>query len=100
MRNRWGGLSIDPHAPGWGPEVSYFIHPSYQAQGFATELVTTALDQGFRVFGLPQISAFAKPPNKGSIRILEKCGFKFLRFEPALERNHYELTREDWTHRS
>jgi hypothetical protein len=24
----WGGLSIDPLAPGWGPEVAYFIHPS------------------------------------------------------------------------
>jgi ribosomal-protein-alanine N-acetyltransferase len=21
----WGGLNIDPHAPGWGVEVSYFI---------------------------------------------------------------------------
>lgn len=92
----WGGLSIDPLAPGWGPEVSYFIHPSYQGHGFATELVQTALDQGFRVFGLPQIGAFAMPANTGSIRVLEKCGFKFLRFEPSLNRNHYSLRSEDW----
>ena len=87
----WGGLGIDPLAPGWGPEVSYFIHPSYQGQGFATELVKMALDQGFRVLGLPQIDAFAMPANAGSIRVLEKCGFRLLRFEPALHRNHYEL---------
>lgn len=95
----WGGLSVDPHAPGWGPEVSYFIHQSYQGQGFATELVKMALDQGFRVLGLPRIGAFAMPANKGSIRVLEKCGFKLIRFEPSLQRNHYELRSEAWTQR-
>jgi GNAT superfamily N-acetyltransferase len=35
----WGGLNIDPKAPEWGIEVSYFIHPAYQGRGFATELV-------------------------------------------------------------
>src|SRR5689334_24525553 len=24
----WGGLNIDPFAPGWGVEVSYFFHPA------------------------------------------------------------------------
>jgi RimJ/RimL family protein N-acetyltransferase len=91
----WGGLSIDPHAPGWGPEVSYFIHPSCQGKGFATELVRFSLTYGFGKLGLRRIGAFAMPANGASIHVLEKCGLKFLRYEPALERNHYEIRIED-----
>jgi RimJ/RimL family protein N-acetyltransferase len=92
----WGGLNIDPNAPGWGTEVSYFIHAAYQGQGFATEVVQCSLRHGFRDIGLQQIGAFAKRENQASARVLEKCGFKFLRYEPALQRNHYQLRIEDW----
>ena len=93
----WGGLNIDPNAPGWGTEVSYFIHPSCQGRGFATEVVRFSLRHGFRDLGLGQIGAFAKPENEASARVLKKCGFKIVGYEPALERNHYELRAEDWT---
>ena len=43
----WGGLNTDPNAPGWGVEVSYFIHPSYEGRGFATEIVRASLRHGF-----------------------------------------------------
>jgi [ribosomal protein S5]-alanine N-acetyltransferase len=56
----WGGLSIDPSAPEWGPEVSYFIHPAYQGRGFATELVQISLRHGFDDLRLRQIGAFAR----------------------------------------
>jgi len=92
----WGGLNIDPNDPGWGPEVSYFIHPAYQGQGFATELVQYSLQHGFKDRGLNQIGAFAMPSNQASNRVLEKCGFKFLRYEPSLNRNHYVLRTDDW----
>jgi len=93
----WGGLNTDPNAPGWGTEVSYFIHPSYEGRGFATETVRASLRHGFADLALGQISAFARPENHASIRVLEKCGFRFLRYEPTLERNHYEVRRDDWT---
>ena len=93
----WGGLNIDPNAPGWGTEVSYFIHPSYEGRGFATEIVWASLRHGFADLSLQEIGAFARPENQPSIRVLEKCGFKFLRYEPALERNHYVVRRDDWT---
>jgi [ribosomal protein S5]-alanine N-acetyltransferase len=92
----WGGLNIDPNATGWGTEVSYFIHPSYQGRGFATEVVRSSLRNGFRDLGLGQIGAFAMPENEASARVLKKCGFKIVRYEPALERNHYELCAKDW----
>jgi RimJ/RimL family protein N-acetyltransferase len=90
----WGGLNIDPNAPGWGTEVSYFIHPSYGSRGFATEVVEASVRHGFRDIGLDQIGAFARPENTASVRVLEKCGFRFLRYVPTLERNHYEVRRD------
>jgi ribosomal-protein-alanine N-acetyltransferase len=93
----WGGLNTDPNAQGWGVEVSYFIHPSYEGRGFATEIVRASLRYGFAELALRKIGAFAKPENHASIRVLEKCGFRFLRYEPVLARNHYEVRREDWS---
>lgn len=96
----WGGLNIDPDDPAWGPEVSYFIHQAYQGRGFATELVHCSLQHGFNDLGMRQIGAFAMPENEASNKVLRKCGFKLLRYEPALRRNHYELQAEDWTARA
>ena len=93
----WGGLNVDPNAPEWGTEVSYFIHPFYEGQGFATEVVRASLRHGFGDLALREIAAFAKPDNKASASVLKRCGFKFVRYEPALERDHYEVHRQDWT---
>jgi RimJ/RimL family protein N-acetyltransferase len=89
----WGGLSIDPTAPQWGPEVSYFIHRDYQGAGFATELVMAALTYGLAELELPHIAAFTRPENAASIRVLLKCGFEWIRYEPTLDRNHYGVQR-------
>ena len=87
----WGGLNIDPFDSGWGIEVAYFFHPDYWGQGYATELVQTALNRGFNKLGLNEINAYAHENNDASIRVLEKCGFIFLRYEPKLGRNHYKI---------
>ena len=42
---------------------------------------------------LPEVGAFARPENAASIRVLEKAGFRLLRFEARLERNHYTIAR-------
>ena len=89
----WGGLGVDPFAPGWGPEVSYFLHPALWGQGIATEVVRAALAHGFETHSLAVIGAFARPDNAASIRVLEKCGFRLLGWEQALERNRYEVRR-------
>jgi RimJ/RimL family protein N-acetyltransferase len=89
----WGGLGVDPFAPGWGPEVSYFFHPAHWGRGLATEVVRASVAHGFDALSLPTIGAFARPDNVASIRVLEKCGFRLLGWEPALARNHYEIRR-------
>jgi RimJ/RimL family protein N-acetyltransferase len=85
----WGGLFDDPFDPCWGPEVGYFLHHACWGRGFATEIVMAALAHGFDDVGLQTIGAFAKPANAASIRVLAKCGFSLLRYEPRLGRNHY-----------
>ena len=92
----WGGLNIDPNAREWGPEVSYFIHSGYQGKGLATELVRASIEYGFARLNLPAIGAFARPENAGSARVLAKCGFTFVGYEPALQRNQYELQHDNW----
>jgi len=87
----WGGLGIDPSDPGWGPEVSYFFHPDYWGRGLATELVSHSIQYAFNTLVLSEVSAFAMPENIASIRVLEKSGFSFLRYEPTLARNHYRV---------
>lgn len=42
------------------------------------------------------IGAFAHRDNAGSIRVLEKCGFRFAGFEPQLNRKRYRIDREEW----
>lgn len=87
----WGGLSVDPHEPGWGVEVSYFIHRAHWGRGLASELVRASLDHAFGALGLAEVGAFARPENTASIRVLENAGFRLLRYEPRLERNHYSI---------
>jgi RimJ/RimL family protein N-acetyltransferase len=84
----WGGLYEDPFDPGWGLEVGYWFSPSAWGHGFASELVEASL-----VFahgrGVMQVSAFARPENAASCRVLEKAGFRKERFVESLARNLY-----------
>ena len=84
----WGGLYDDPFDPGWGVEVGYYFHPATWGQGYATEL-TTACTSLADTLGLPEVRAFARRENIGSQRVLEKTGFKAIRFIPNMERLLY-----------
>jgi RimJ/RimL family protein N-acetyltransferase len=85
----WGGLSVDPQEPEWGLEVSYAFSPAAWGQGYATELVQFSLAYAFGPLSAREVHAFAKAENARSVRVLEKCGFSHLRYEPRLQRNHY-----------
>ena len=88
----WGGLSVDPEEPEWGLEVSYAFAPNTWGQGYATELVMHSLAYAFEVLLAKEVHAFAKPQNAASVRVLQKCSFSMLCYEPSLERNHYLAT--------
>jgi RimJ/RimL family protein N-acetyltransferase len=54
------------------PEISYWIGKDYWGRGIATEALSKFLEQ---VPARPLLARVAKD-NMGSIRVLEKCGFK------------------------
>jgi ribosomal-protein-alanine N-acetyltransferase len=92
----WGGLCKDPEAPKWGVEVVYYFDRAYWGRGLATELVRAALELAFDDLGLEEVGAFARPENLASVRVLEKCGFRRLRYVPELERDEFGLTVDDY----
>ena len=89
----WGGLFHDPFDPGWGVELGYWFHPEAWGQGYASELAVAAVGEADATLGLPKVGAFARPGNVGSRRVLEKAGFKILRYVPELERDYLERIR-------
>ena len=92
----WGGLQIDPFDSGWGIEVGYFLDKQHRRQGLASELVQASLAHGFNDLGMKEIGAYARPANLTSIGILTKARFRFLRYEPKLERNRYVISAREW----
>jgi len=55
------------------PEVSYWLGKEYWGQGIATRAVALFLDH----ISIRPLYARVAKDNIGSIRVLEKCGFKF-----------------------
>jgi RimJ/RimL family protein N-acetyltransferase len=84
----WGGLYEDPFDRGWGIEVGYWFARSAWGHGYASELVNASLDFA-REHGVTFVSAFARPENTASCRVLEKAGFRKERYVESLARNLY-----------
>jgi len=81
-------------------ELGYRLRQAAWGQGFATEAARAVLEQGFRGETFPRVVASALVPNRGSTRVMEKCGLSRLyEFqiaeipEPAVV---YGITRELW----
>jgi ribosomal-protein-alanine N-acetyltransferase len=86
----FGGLYDDPFDPGWGIELGYWFQPASWGQGYASELAQAALREADEVLRLPKLSAFARRDNAGSRRVLEKAGFRPVRYIPEMERDLFE----------
>lgn len=62
-------------------EVGYNMSERFWRQGYGYECAAGWLKYGFEKCGLERIVAVAIPENKGSIRIMEKCGMTFEKAE-------------------
>lgn len=62
-------------------EFVYFLSGKNWGKGFATEIARRILEYGFEELKLPQIIASVDGEHSDSIRVLEKAGMKFERFE-------------------
>lgn len=62
-------------------EISYMLRQSEWSKGFATEIARRLVAFGFNQLNLPQIFATVDDDNFPSIRVLEKAGMQFERYE-------------------
>lgn len=62
-------------------ELGYRVIQSHWGRGLATEMANAWLAQAFGSLGLTEVIAFSHPDNLGSIRVMEKSGFHFLRHD-------------------
>jgi ribosomal-protein-alanine N-acetyltransferase len=88
--------------------VDYSLAAEYWNQGIMTEAVRAVIDWGFDAHPeLQQISSSAMPVNRGSTRVMEKCGMtfekqaqdKFERSDVPVILDEYIIDRETWQHR-
>ncbi len=75
-----GYLTISPYRPGrmalqYTAEVSYFIHFEHHRKGLASDLLRYAIDM-CPLLQIKTLVAILIDNNQGSIRLLEKYGFK------------------------
>jgi len=57
-------------------DLGYRIGENDGGRGVASRAVALCLEQAFGTHGLGRIEAIARPENKGSIRVLERNGFR------------------------
>ncbi len=61
------------------PDVGFALFPEFWGQGYATESARAAVDQARTRPDIPELLGITDPINAGSIRVLEKLGFAFVR---------------------
>lgn len=62
-------------------ELGYRLVKSRWGQGLATEAAQAWLEYAFAHLGLTELIAFSHPNNSASVRVMQKCGFHFLRHD-------------------
>lgn len=60
-------------------ELAWWVWKDHWGRGYATEIAHALLRHAFEVMRLSHIVAIADPPNRASIRIMEKLGMRFVR---------------------
>ncbi|MCH2234197.1 MAG: GNAT family N-acetyltransferase [Crocinitomicaceae bacterium] len=80
-------------------DLGYRLLRRYWNKGYATEASLKILDHGFKEYGLEEVVGHVSPLNGASIRIFEKCGFRFVKrddYEDFGDCLHYIITKEEF----
>lgn len=102
----WVHMRCKPDLPENEPELGYRLRKSAWGKGYATEgsiaLINDAFDRGNAV----RVYAETMAVNRGSRRVMEKCGLQFVRtfhleWDDPIEGNEhgeveYEIRRDQW----
>lgn len=59
------------------PDLGYAFLKRHHGQGYASESCAAVLDRGRRQLNIGRIVAITAPQNVGSMRVLEKLGFRY-----------------------
>jgi RimJ/RimL family protein N-acetyltransferase len=79
-------------------DIGYALLPEAQGKGFAQEALAAICDYGFTSLGLRAMNAWVLAENKGSVRLLEKNGFKRTQMlEKAFQIG--DVFYDDWVYR-
>jgi [ribosomal protein S5]-alanine N-acetyltransferase len=84
--------------------LGFWTHPEHQRHGYMTESAQALIKFGFDQLGAIRIEASHALWNKGSQRVLEKTGMKFMEYVPKgfqkrrqwVEENKMGITKEEW----
>jgi [ribosomal protein S5]-alanine N-acetyltransferase len=84
--------------------LGFWTHPTHQGLGYMTEAAQAVLKFGFDGLGAIRLEAGYAVWNKGSQRVLEKIGMKFLEYKPQgfqkqgqwVETNETAIMKEEW----
>lgn len=92
----WNGLEYLPETD--ETEVAYILGKDYRGQGYAVQAARAALHFGFHSAGLKSIIGLVHPENIPSIRVLEKCGLRFidLKIYFGMEMRRYRLQKQEF----
>jgi [ribosomal protein S5]-alanine N-acetyltransferase len=72
-----GSIGIHKIVRGHKAEIGYWLGRKYWDGGIMTDAVKKVVEFGFKDLKLRRVSAIVYSFNKGSMRVLEKNGFKF-----------------------
>ncbi len=84
-------------------EIGYVLSTPYEGQGYMTEAVKKVLENAFLERNIPEIFVCHFVENRKSRRVVEKCGFEYLRYIEYQTLNYgkrlskfYHLTKDEF----
>jgi ribosomal-protein-alanine N-acetyltransferase len=81
-------------------EIGYVLNRDYWGRGYMTLTCKALLELGFNYLKLNKINIGHMIGNTGSRRVIEKCGFKYIKNKvhpkSKIEVKEYEMTKEDY----
>ena len=80
-------------------ELGYRLHKAYWGKGYATEGSQALIKYAFTEWKIPELVAVVRPEHVASQRVLEKCGFKYLRLAYYYRTHvrYYQMLAKEWT---
>ncbi|AHC48470.1 putative acetyltransferase [Achromobacter xylosoxidans NBRC 15126 = ATCC 27061] len=79
-------------------EIAYAFLPTCWGRGYASEITRALLALGFERLPVDALSAVAIQANAASLRVMEKCGMRWIETtgEGEARKLRYEIRRQQW----